>query len=375
MVAVPIAVAVSNYLLCFCCGDDFLVSKGEQQTAVVVKQASRLSRRERAFLDFSCSGLLLHSCKQRRLKLRARADRDHIDVGNNPRGSLEELAVAARCNNAAAAAAAIVEQQQQHQQKSRRLQGVVPFTPSSEGGGSRSTCVRGVIEEEPNRSLDNEQRLVVAGPPCPSPAKLLQVAVDVDEVLGSFLSTLNTFIAEEYRLHHELSEYHVYDFMKVLYCMVSSANSRVHAFFESEHFNNGICPIPGAHQTLLQLAAYCNLVVVTSRQHVIRKPTVEWIEQHYAGIFKEVHFGNHFALEGEARPKSEICRSLGVEILIDDNPRYALECAEHGIEVLLFDLHGSYPWSKTAQGPTHPLITRVNDWSEVANYLQGRHYT
>lgn len=68
-------------------------------------------------------------------------------------------------------------------------------------------------------------------------------------------------------------------------------------------------------------------------------------------------------------------RSLGVEILIDDNPRYALECAEHGIEVLLFDLHGSYPWSKTAQGPTHPLITRVNDWSEVANYLQGRHYT
>jgi uncharacterized HAD superfamily protein len=68
-------------------------------------------------------------------------------------------------------------------------------------------------------------------------------------------------------------------------------------------------------------------------------------------------------------------RSLGVEILIDDNPRYALECAEHGIEVLLFDLHGSYPWSKTAQGPTHPLITRVNDWSEVANYLQGRHRT
>jgi hypothetical protein len=187
MVAVPIAVAVSNYLLCFYCGDDFLVSKGEQQTAVVVKQGSRLSRKERAFLDFSCSGLLLHSCKQRRLKLRARADRDHIDVGNSPRRSLEELAVAARCNNAAAAAAAIVEQQQQqqqqHQQKSRRLQGVVPFTPSSEGGGSRSTCVRGVIEEEPNRSLDNEQSLVVAGPPCASPAKLLQVAVDVDEGL------------------------------------------------------------------------------------------------------------------------------------------------------------------------------------------------
>lgn len=45
-----------------------------------------------------------------------------------------------------------------------------------------------------------------------------------------------------------------------------------------------------------------------SRQHVIREPTLEWIERYYSGIFKEVHFGNHFALEGSARPKSEICR-------------------------------------------------------------------
>lgn len=63
-----------------------------------------------------------------------------------------------------------------------------------------------------------------------------------------------------------------------------------------------------------------------------------------------------------------------MDILIDDNPRYALDCAEHGIEVLLFDLHGSYPWSKTAQGPAHPLITRVRDWSEVEQELQARRH-
>lgn len=69
-----------------------------------------------------------------------------------------------------------------------------------------------------------------------------------------------------------------------------------------------------------------------------------------------------------------VIRSLGVEVLIDDNPRYALECAEHGIEVLLFDLHGNYPWSKTEQGPTHPLITRVHNWSEVEQALRARLY-
>ena len=134
-----------------------------------------------------------------------------------------------------------------------------------------------------------------------------------------------------------------------------------------------------------------------------------------------MHFGNHFALSGSARPKSEICRyvchrqllggweaafschvawstglnavviwilvvsfhercsygrclclsrSLGAEILIDDNPRYAVECAEHGIHVLLFDWDLKYPWSKTPDGPTHPLITRVHNWDAVEAAVQ-----
>lgn len=204
--------------------------------------------------------------------------------------------------------------------------------------------------------------------------KVLRVAVDVDEVLGSFLSSLNVFIAERHCLNYEISEYSVYDFMKVWQCSQAEANDRVHAFFESEHFKDGIPPIPGAFESLVRLADFCHLVVVTSRQHVIQKQTLEWIERHYSGIFSEVHFGNHFALEGEPRPKSEICRSIGADILIDDNPRYAVECASRGIEVLLFDYNNSYPWSKTSDGPVHPLITRVQTWDEVEGFLFERSY-
>lgn len=55
-------------------------------------------------------------------------------------------------------------------------------------------------------------------------------------------------------------------FISLIFCnelCSDAANDRVHAFFESEHFNNGILPIPGAYETLLQLASYCRLVVVT----------------------------------------------------------------------------------------------------------------
>lgn len=182
---------------------------------------------------------------------------------------------------------------------------------------------------------------------------LLQVAVDIDEDLEMLTS----------RRYYSL------------WYIVCLANSRVHAFFESKHFNSGIIPIPGAYKSLSQLSSYCNLVVVTSRQHVIREPSLEWISTHYKGIFSEIHFGNHFALEGQAKSKSEICKSLGVQFLIDDNPRYAVECAEEGIEVLLFDLDYSYPWSKTPDGPSHPLITRVHNWKEVELKLMARRLT
>ncbi|XP_039127521.1 uncharacterized protein LOC120263619 [Dioscorea cayenensis subsp. rotundata] len=199
--------------------------------------------------------------------------------------------------------------------------------------------------------------------------KKMVVAVDVDEVLGSFLSALNKFIADRYSSNHSLSEYHVYEFFKIWNCTRAEADIRVHEFFKTPYFKKGIHPIPGARLTLEKLSTFCDLSVVTSRQNAIKDLTLEWIGEHYPGLFQEVHFGNHFALDGQSRSKSEICRSLGAQVLIDDNPRYALECAEVGLKVLLFDYNNSYPWSKSDSAVSHPLVTKVHNWQEVEQTL------
>jgi hypothetical protein len=133
--------------------------------------------------------------------------------------------------------------------------------------------------QEAEASTDQELRLGVAGKAI-SPSKILRVGVDVDEganllhflsshkfairhprvlifyfglhesslylldfgkldwskswfiiilrnvlaVLGNFLASLNTFIAEEYLLQHNASEYYVYDFMKVSICHFHSSD-------------------------------------------------------------------------------------------------------------------------------------------------------
>ncbi|GLT97168.1 hypothetical protein SLE2022_147490 [Rubroshorea leprosula] len=216
---------------------------------------------------------------------------------------------------------------------------------------TRYTCGGGV----PPGFLDRSDKIVVA--------------VDVDEVLGNFVSALNRFIADRYSLNHSVSEYHVYEFFKIWNCSRGEANSRVHEFFETPYFKKGIQPIPGAREVLHNLSRFCNLSVVTSRQNVIKDHTIDWLEKHYPGLFQDIHFGNHFALDGQSRPKSEICRSLGAKILIDDNPRYAIECAEAGVRVLLFDYENSYPWSKMESINEHPLVTKVCNWDEVEQQI------
>ncbi|KAL2492147.1 Uncharacterized protein Adt_27775 [Abeliophyllum distichum] len=57
-------------------------------------------------------------------------------------------------------------------------------------------------------------------------AEKIMVAVDVDEVLGNFISALNQFIANCYSLNHSISEYHVYEFFKIWNCSRDEADIR-----------------------------------------------------------------------------------------------------------------------------------------------------
>lgn len=213
------------------------------------------------------------------------------------------------------------------------------------------------------------QSLIFNGAPSTRTSRKLRVAVDVDEVLGRFLFALNKFCKDHYDMEYCVGDYWVYEFAKIWNCTTDESNHIVHEFFKSQHFNDGIPVIPGAFDSLLRLKSHCELVVVTSRQHAIRDATLEWIDNHFPGIFEDVYFGNHFALQGTSRKKSEICKSIGAQVLIDDNPAYAQECAEEGLQVLLYDWDGDYPWSKLPKQVTSPNILVVRNWSEVESGL------
>eukprot|EP00877_Chromochloris_zofingiensis_P012253 jgi/Chrzof1/7281/Cz02g17200.t1 len=202
--------------------------------------------------------------------------------------------------------------------------------------------------------------------------QFVQLRCHTCAVLGRFVHALNQFCEEQYGMAYDVGDYWVYEFAKIWNCTQDRSNSIVHEFFNSSHFSQGIPVIPGAYDALNRLSrSGCELVVVTSRQHVIQDITLDWIDRHYPNLFEEVYFGNHFAMSGISRKKSDICRQIGADVLIDDNPTYAYDCAQHGINVLLYDWEGAYPWSKLPDGMDHPNIQVVRNWTEAEAALKA----
>lgn len=106
-----------------------------------------------------------------------------------------------------------------HQNHSNAFQNAQAFAPSlpqlvrdSEIGLEEDEC-----DAAAARFASCDPRSPLGFPDQPFPAKIV-VAVDVDEVLGNFVSALNSFIADRYSLNHSVSEYHVYEFFKRAAC-------------------------------------------------------------------------------------------------------------------------------------------------------------
>ncbi|KAJ6406642.1 hypothetical protein OIU84_010200 [Salix udensis] len=142
------------------------------------------------------------------------------------------------------------------------------------GGGALMLkgCCSDSSRDQKARAFAPNNQLLPGFPDFPLTEKIV-VAVDVDEVLGNFVSALNRFIADRYSLNHSVSEYHVYEFFRIWNCSRDEADFRVHEFFKTPYFKTGIYPIPGAQKALHKLSRLCKLSVVTYvflAYHVIR---------------------------------------------------------------------------------------------------------
>ena len=182
------------------------------------------------------------------------------------------------------------------------------------------------------------------------------IAIDIDDVLVDFINCLLEYHNKTYNTSLTKEKIHTYRFWEIWGGNREESIKKIRDFKETDIYGN-IRPFSKAIESMNLLKENHKLVIVTSRSTI--EETKIWINKHFPNIFDNIYFSyNYYTKEG-SKTKSEICKELNVDILIEDSLDYARECSDKGIKVFLFDA----PWNQCEELPEN--IIRVKDWNEI----------
>jgi uncharacterized HAD superfamily protein len=135
---------------------------------------------------------------------------------------------------------------------------------------------------------------------------------------------------------------------------------------------NFMDPITNAEKIIKKLDINNKIYLITARHINLAKRTKLWVEKHFENIFfEEIKHIEYKELLDIVKDKDEICKELGIDVLIDDNLENAIKCSKIGIPVILFDLNGEYHWNKSSEKLSKNII-RVKNWIEVYKVLNKK---
>ncbi|MEK6892618.1 MAG: hypothetical protein AABX07_00260 [Nanoarchaeota archaeon] len=184
----------------------------------------------------------------------------------------------------------------------------------------------------------------------------MKIGLDFDEVIVEFIEQILRFYHLKTGKKIEKKNFHSYDFWEVgIGATREEAIQIVDEFHDSALFDE-IMPIEKAVQSVNYLLDKNEVFIITSRPISFKEKTERWIKKHLGKSPIVVYSGDFHT--GQGKTKLSICKELGIKLIVEDAGKYALECANGGLKVILFDK----PWN---QGVENKNIIRVNNWLEA----------
>lgn len=165
----------------------------------------------------------------------------------------------------------------------------------------------------------------------------MRIAVDIDEVLVPHLFPLAKFHNKQLPTDRK----YPYLFREVFNCSEAESQKMIREFYDSKDFVE-LQPILRSQYALWQIAQENKVYAVTGRQQYVRTKTENWLNEHFPGVFHDLVMTNSFT--PKEVPKSTVCRSLGIHVIIDDNYDICKDCFKHNIDVINFIGDPVYPW-------------------------------
>ena len=201
-------------------------------------------------------------------------------------------------------------------------------------------------------------------------SKRKTIGIDLDDVLSKSVEGFAEFSNRRWGGNHNVDDYT--EEWEVFWDVPLEEAVRRSVEFHQSGATSEYVPIDQARTVLEHLALNYDLLVITSRRIVLKPETDVWLETHFPGLFRGIHHAGMWDTDHDfahklKQTKAEIARELGVDYLIDDQPKHCIAAADAGITGLLF---GEYAWSKAPDLPKN--VVCVKDWSAVQAYFENQ---
>jgi uncharacterized HAD superfamily protein len=185
-----------------------------------------------------------------------------------------------------------------------------------------------------------------------------KIGVDLDEIISETFPSILKYNNRVHNIPINDMDFYKYDYWKR---MRDDLQPEIKEFYQTE--GRDMKPIQGAYESLQQLKNLgYELYVITARSAEFSKQTKDWVNKNFPNIFIEVLFTNAFNKNIKAQSKSDVCKSLGIKIFVEDDPHYIEDCINAGIKVIYLD----YPWNRKVNFKNS---FKVYSWKEIAGKI------
>ncbi len=192
----------------------------------------------------------------------------------------------------------------------------------------------------------------------------MRIGVDIDDTLVDLVTPFTEFHNEAYGTSLRKADFITYATWQIVGGTHEDDLRKFAEFDQTAHAKN-MKPMDGACAAIDVLSKVHELCIITARPESFVSETHLWLREHFPEKFKDIYFAQDYKTSAVTRQhKADFVTQLGVHMFIDDNMRYAEECAEVGTRVLLFN----QPWNQAPHLPAG--ITRVHSWEEILRIIE-----
>ena len=193
----------------------------------------------------------------------------------------------------------------------------------------------------------------------------MKIAIDFDDTIFPTIKSFLEYNNDKYKSKAEIKQLEHSSAYKLIGIKKEEMIKRFIEFTNTQKHKE-IMPIKDSISVIKNLKQKHELFIITARNKKTKNGTMFLIDKYYKNHFKEVIFLDY--TNNKKDEKFEICKNIGINLIIEDDPKNAISCAKNGIKVLLFNNENQNYWSKTEKNKN---IKLVKTWKEIETHIKN----